>query len=127
MREPEALALLGIIEPAREHHFDEPSRAEDAPDAHRRPAADEYAALPFRKSVERARVGDPHMRRRGKLEPAADDAAVHRGHHRHEAELDFLEDAVPHLRVTHDAKGVAGLVLGEVEPGAEMLAVPGQN
>src|SRR4051812_30278065 len=42
-------------------------------------------------------------------------------------ELDLLEDAVPHLRMLHDPEGVAVLVLGKVEPGAEVLAVAGEH
>src|SRR3712207_2764730 len=39
----------------------------------------------------------------------------------------LLEHPVPHLRVAHDAEGIAVLVLGEVEAGAEVLAVAGQH
>ena len=57
------------------------------------------------------------------LEPAADHRAVQRRDHRHRAELRSLERAVPHARVLHALGRVALRELGEVEAGAEMLAL----
>src|SRR4051794_36825639 len=52
---------------------------------------------------------------------------MHRAHDRDAAELDALEGLVPQLRVLHRLERRALLVLGEVETGAEVLAVSQQR
>jgi hypothetical protein len=73
------------------------------------------------------RFGDADVGRGGQLQAAADHRAVQHGDHRDAGLVDLAEDAVPALRVQHGAEGVAVLVLGEVEPGAEVLALAGQD
>ncbi len=67
------------------------------------------------------------MRRRGKLEAAADHGAVQCRDHRRLAELDLVEGAVPHLRMRDALRQVALFEFGEIEPGGEMLAVTGEQ
>src|SRR6185369_4636045 len=108
---------------AGEHHVGHSCGADQARNARRAAAADEEAALPFGKAVERARLGDANVTRRRKLEAAADDSAVQHRDDRHLAELDALERGVPRARVD-DALGDAALAdLGEVEAGAEVIAL----
>ena len=62
------------------------------------------------------------MRGAGELEPAADHRAVQHRHDRNPAELDARERLVPHPRVQY-ALGSGPLAeLGEIEPGAEVVA-----
>ena len=63
----------------------------------------------------------------GKLEPAADHRAVQHRHHRHLAEFESLEHAMP-MREWCDAFG--GVALGQfaqIEAGGEMLALAVQH
>jgi hypothetical protein len=81
----------------------------------------------FGQLVHRARFGDTNVGRGGQFQAAADHRAVQHGDHRDAGLVDLAEDAVPALRVQHGAGGFAVLVLGEVEPGAEVLAGAGQD
>ena len=67
------------------------------------------------------------MRRGGKLEPAADHRAVQHRDDRHAAELDALEGAMPGPRMLDAGEGVALGQFGQIEPGAEMLALAGEH
>jgi hypothetical protein len=61
------------------------------------------------------------------FQAAADHRAVQHGDHRDAGLVDLAEDAMPALRMHHDAGRLAVLVLGEVEAGAEMVAGAGQD
>ena len=67
------------------------------------------------------------MGRGGEFETAADHRAMQHGDHRHFAELDALEGAMPGPRVFDAGKNVALDELGQIEAGAEMLAVAGEH
>lgn len=61
------------------------------------------------------------------FQPAADHRALERRHHRNGAELDRLEGAVPHARMREPRGRVPLGQFGEVEAGAEMIPVAGQD
>ncbi len=67
------------------------------------------------------------MGRGGEFEAAAHHRSVQHGDHRHLAELDGFERAMPGPRVLDAGIDVALGQLGEIEPGAEMLALRGQD
>ena len=67
------------------------------------------------------------MRRRGQFQPAAHDGALHRRDNRQPAILDQVECAVPVAGNIERLVDIAFLVLGEVEAGAEMIAVRPQH
>ena len=67
------------------------------------------------------------MRRGGEFEAAAHHRAVQHGDDRHLAELDGFERAMPGSRVLDAGIDVALGQLGEIEPGAEMLALRGHD
>jgi hypothetical protein len=62
------------------------------------------------------------MRRRGEFEPAADHRTVQHRDHRHAAEFDAVEGAMPGPRMRNPGNGRAIDQFGQIEPGAEMLA-----
>ena len=62
------------------------------------------------------------MRRRRKLEPAADHRAMQRRDHRRGAELHRVQRRMPHARMEHAGPGIALLELGKVQARAEMIA-----
>ena len=101
--------------------------ADQARQAHRAAAADEDAAAPFRQRVIGRSLGDADVRRGRKLEPAADDRAMQHGNHRHLAELDLLEGAVPVARMLDAFGDVALGQLVEIESGGEMIALAVQH
>ena len=94
---------------------------------HRAAAADIDAAAGFRQRVERRALRDADVGRGGKFEPAADHRAVQHGDDRHLAELDALEGAMPGARMLDAGEHVALGQLGQIEAGAEMLAVAGEH
>src|ERR1700739_2998737 len=67
------------------------------------------------------------MGSRGELKPAADHRAVQHGDHRHGAEFDTLESAMPGARVFDAFEGIALGKFGKIEPGAEVFAVAGKH
>src|SRR5262249_2671259 len=77
----------------------------------------------FRERVIGRALRDPDMARRRELEAAAHDRAMEHRHHRHPAELDALEGAMPGSRMRDPGRDVALAQLGKVEPGAELLAL----
>ncbi len=127
LRDPEPLAGIGVVDRPvsimsriRVTPISRGSRTE----ARRRRRS---ALLALRQGVERAVLGHPQMRRQRQLEPAPDHRALERRHHRHAAELDLVEGAVPHPRMHHPAAASSLGQLGEVESGAEMRAVRRQH
>ena len=68
-------------------------------------------------------LGHPEVGGRRQLETAADHGALERRDDRDRPELDLLERAVPHARVAYAGERVALGHLGEVEAGAEVVAV----
>ena len=123
LRDADREPFLRVVDAAGEHHVGHARGADQARDARRAAAADEEAPLAFGQAVERARLGDAHVARGRELEAAADDRAVQHRDHRHLAELDLLERGVPRARMD-DAFGDAALGdLGEVEAGAEVIAL----
>ena len=67
--------------------------------AHRAAAADEDAAAAFGQRVIGRALRDADVRGGRELEPAADHGAVQHRDHRHLAELDVLEGAMPAARM----------------------------
>src|SRR5262245_65469601 len=63
----------------------------------------------------------------GKLEPAADHGAMQGRDHRHLAELDALEGAVPQPRMLDALADPALPDLAEVEPGGEVRSLGGEH
>src|SRR5260221_543146 len=84
-------------------------------------------SLCYRRTVLGARFSrksrSPHMARCSELEGCALHRAKEQGHHRRRAELDALEGAMPGARMRDPGRDVALAQLGEIEPGAEMLAL----
>ena len=127
LREADRLAFVGVVDAAGEHHVGHPRDADQARDPRRAAAADEEAALAFGQAVEGARLGDAHVAGARQLQAAADHGAVQDRDHRHPAELDLVERRMPGARM-QDAFGDAALrELGEVEAGAEVLALAAEH
>ena len=125
--EPHGLAFLGRIGAAGEHHVHHARDADQPRQPHRAAAADIDAAAAFRQRVIGRALGDAHMRGRRKLQPAADHRAVQHGDHRHLAELDLLEGAMPEPGMGDALRDVALLQFAQVEAGGEMLAFAGEQ
>ncbi|MPN04511.1 hypothetical protein SDC9_151752 [bioreactor metagenome] len=64
---------------------------------------------------------------RRQFQPAADHCALHGGDDRNAAILDAVENAVPAARMLHHPKRLAMLMLGEIQPGAEVIALTRQD
>ena len=127
LRQPDRLAFFGAERAAGQHHVHHAGDADQRRQPHRAAAADENAAASLRQRVVGRAFGHADMHRGGELQSAADHRAVQHGDHRHLAELNALEGAVPGARMRDAAEHVALFQLGEVEAGAEMLAVAGQH
>ena len=67
------------------------------------------------------------MARRSDFKATADHRAMQHGDHRHLAELDLLEDAMPEAGVLDAGCHVALGQFGEIEAGAEIVAFAGQH
>ena len=81
-------------------------------------------ALPLGQRVERARLGHPQVRGRRQLQPAADHRALEHGDHRDACRTRSRANARCHIRECCSAlERVALGQLGEVEPGAEVVAL----
>ena len=118
----ERSAFFGPVGAPGQHHVDDPGGADQPRQAHRSAAAEENAAAAFRQGVIGRALRDPDVARGGKLEAAAHHRAMQRRHHRDPAEFDALEGAMPRARMRDPGRDVALGQLGEIEPGAEMLA-----
>ena len=99
VRQADRLALLGAVGAAGQHHVHHARGADQPRHPHRAAAADEDAAAAFRQRVIGRALGHPDMAGGRELEPAADHRAVQHRHHRHLAEFDPLEHAVPVARM----------------------------
>ena len=120
---PVGLAFLGRIGAAGEHHVHHARDADQPRQPHRAAAADIDAAAALRQRVIGRALGDAHMARRRELQPAADHRAMQHRDHRHLAELDLVEHAMPHPRMLDAFGDVALGQFAEVEAGGEMLAL----
>jgi hypothetical protein len=94
---------------------------------HRAAAADKDAAAALRQRIVGRTLRHADVDGGRKLEPAADDRAMQHGDHRHLAELDAVERAMPGARMRDAAEDVALLEFGEVKPGAEMFTIAGKH
>jgi hypothetical protein len=86
-------------------------------------AAHENAALAFRQPEKGCLVGDPDMGGGGKFEAAADDCAMQRRQERNWTAFHTVEDRVPEAGVQDTLEGRTLGMFGEVETGAEMVAM----
>ena len=127
LRQPDRLAFFGIERASGQHHVHHAGDAEKRRKPHRATAADEDAAASLRKRVVSRAFRHADMHRGRKLQPAADHRAVQHGDDRHFAELNAFERTMPRTRMRDAAEHVALFKLGEVEAGAEMIAVAGQH
>ena len=69
----------------------------------------------------RVALGHADVRRRGELQPAADDGAVQHRDHRHRPNWIASKRRMPHARMQHAFVDVALGQFGQVQPGAEVL------
>ena len=127
LREPDRLAFFGAERMPGQHHVHHAGHADERRQAHRPAAADEDAAASLRQRIERRRLRHADMGSGGKFEPAADDRAVEDGDDGHFPELNAVEGTMPEPRMLDAGEDVALLEFRQVEPGAEMLAVAGQD
>ena len=95
MREAQRLPFLGAVGAAGQHQVDHARDADQPRQAHRAATAHENAARAFGQRVIGRALRDADVRRRRKLEPAADHRAMHHGDDRHASEFDLVEDAMP--------------------------------
>jgi hypothetical protein len=116
-------ALVGPVGAPRQHHIEDSGGADQPRQAHRSAAAKENAAAAFRQRIIGRALSDPDMARGSEFEAAAHHRAMEHGQHRRPAELEALEGAMPGLRVRDPSRDVALGQLGQIEPGAEMLAL----
>src|SRR5579871_1876115 len=119
----EQSAFVSPVAAPGQHHIDDAGSADQPRQAHRSAAAEENAAAAFREGVVGRALGDPDMACSGELEAAAYDRAMKNRHHRRPAELYALESAMPGPRMRNPGRDVALCEFGEIEPGAEMLAL----
>ena len=125
--QPHGLAFLGRIGAAGQHHVHHARDADQPRQPHRAAAADIDAAAALRQRVIGRALGHAHMRGGGQFQPAADHRAMQHGDHRHLAELDLLEGAVPEPGMGDALGDVVLLEFAEIEAGGEMLALAMQQ
>ena len=121
-----ALGLVGLEHAAGQHHVLHAGEADQPRHAHRAAAADEDAARALGQAEERRLVGDADVRRRGRLESAAERRAVQRRDERDVAARHRLEIAVAVERKRQPLRAAGLPVLrgpAQIEPGAEVVAV----
>ena len=127
VREAERLAFLGAIGMPGQHHLHHPRHADQPRHPHRAAAADEDPARAFRQRVVGRSLSHSDVARRGEFEPAAHHRAMQHGHHRHLAELNAVESAVPGTRMRDALRDVALGEFAQIKPGGEMLALRRQH
>ncbi len=119
MNQSGALGFRSVQDPAGQHHIGHPRRADQPGQMHRRAAADIDAATGLGQSEERGGVGDAQMAGARDFQPAADYRAVQDRNGRDWAAAQRSQAGMPGLRVAEHGFGVARLMFGQIEAGAE--------
>jgi hypothetical protein len=127
MRDADLGPLIGIVDPARQHHVGHARGADQARQAGRAAAADEQAAWPFRQGIEGAALRHPDVRRTRQLQPAADHRACSTAITGTRPNWTWSNAACQARECSMPSATLRSLSSGQVEPGAEVLALAAQH
>ena len=123
LRQTHALAVLRVVHAACEHHVGHAGCTNQLGHTHRATAAHEDAASALGQRVKSALVGHADVARAGQLQAASHHRAMQGCHHGYATLLDRVQGHMPTARVVDAFARIAFLEFGQIQTGAEMVAL----